>query len=278
MRRASARGPRNPARAAIAACALLLAWRCLTLGMADLTATTAPDIAVRWRAADPDAQYALAQADFLAHRDAAAIERARRILIADPLDGRGYRIAAAVADRAGDRARALPLFELAERRAPRDLPTRVKLATYALRSGDHERAIHEIDLLLRMQPELDPLIVGRLVRLTADPAALPALLRALSNRPSWRNQFLSSLATAAPDAGNALRLLDALTVADPPRTEEIQWRNGLRRTLAERARAGAMQVSDPARPVDWYDLMDWGAIDRSAYSYSEDPYDSVGMP
>ena len=271
---------RSPAGIATSVVALFLAWRCFALGMADVFAASDPAAAASWRAAHPDAEYALAQADFLAHRDDAAIARARLAIAADPLDGRGYRIAAAIAERAGDRDRAEQLFELAEQRASRDLPTRIKLAAYALTIGDHERAVHEIDMLLRMQPELDTLVVGRLVRLTADPSSVPLLLQALSHHPGWRYWFLSALAIDGPDTGNALRIFDALAAAEPLTPNEARSRQLLLKRIADASHAGAAAPHDAAsaKLSDWYALMDWGAVERSAYTYSEDPYDSVGTP
>src|SRR5512135_411026 len=111
---------RTPTGIVVLAAALFLAWRCISLGMADLLAPSDPAAATRWRAGHAAAQYDVAQADFLAHRDADAIVRARLAVASDPLDGRAYRIAAAIAERAGDHVRAEQLFGLAERRAPRD--------------------------------------------------------------------------------------------------------------------------------------------------------------
>jgi tetratricopeptide (TPR) repeat protein len=277
MNRSASSPWRSPAGIAIAVIALFLAWRCVTLGMADVLVTSDAAAAVSWRTANPDAEYALAQADFLARRDAAAIDRARRSVVADPLDGRGYRIAAALAERAGERDRAEQLFELAQQRASRDLPTRIKLATYALQIGDHERAIHEMDMLLRMQPELDTLVVGRMVKLTADPSSVPLLLQALSHHPGWRYWFLSALAIEGPDTGNATRIFDALASLEPLTPNEAKSRAKLQQRIADAAHAAAPRAAGAVSP-DWYALMDWGAVERDAYIYSEDPYDSVGTP
>jgi tetratricopeptide (TPR) repeat protein len=268
---------RTPAGVVALAIASFLAWRCITLGMADLLTPSDPAAATYWRAAHPAAQYEVAQADFLAHRDDAAIVHARLSIASNPLDGRAYRIAAALAERVGDQARARELFELAERRAPRDLTTRIKLATYALKAGDHERAMHEVDMLLRMQPELDPDVLPRLVRLTEDPSAFDPIVRTLSRHPAWRNGFLALLATNARDPFAADRMFARLASEQPLSTNETDSRRNLRHRIDDRQQVG-IPAARAAVVTDWYALMDWKTIDDTAWTLSEDAYDSVGTP
>ncbi|MGN6512105.1 MAG: hypothetical protein ACTHKZ_00810, partial [Lysobacteraceae bacterium] len=56
-----------------------------------------------------------------------AANTARAILRARPIDGRGFRLLAAQADAAGDRARADRLYATAVRLAPRDRAARIAL-------------------------------------------------------------------------------------------------------------------------------------------------------
>ena len=271
---------RSPAGVAVLLGAMIVGWRCFTLGMADALVTSDPAAALGWRASNPEAQYQLAQADFLAHRDEQALAHARSAIAVAPLDGRGYRVLAALAERAGDRARAWQLFEIAEQRAPRDLPTRIKLASYALRAGDHARAIHEIDALLRMQVELYPLLIKRLVRLTADPDSAPLFVRVLSHHPVWRYGFLSALALEGPDTGNATRIFDGLAALGPLTANVAESRRLLQQRIADAARVGDgwTHAGPGVASSDWYALLDWAPVERDAYSFSEDPYDSVGTP
>ena len=280
MKRTAVRFLRNPAGVAVLAIAVLLGWRCITLAMADLLAPSDPIAATHWRSAHPAARYDVAQADFLAHRDALALVDARLAIASDPLDGRAYRIVAALAERAGDRARAGQLFALAERRAPRDLATRIKLATYALKAGDRERALHEVDMLLRMQPELDPDVLPRLVRLSDDPAAIDPIVRMLSHRPAWRVGFLALLAANARDPMMAGRMFARLAIADHLSTNETEALRTLQRRIDLQVRDGmpAMRADDAPTRADWYALMDWDSMDSNAYALSEDAFDSVGMP
>ncbi len=280
MRRAASGFMRTPLGIGVVVAALLLAWRCITLGAADLLVASDPNAATGWRAAHPAAQYEVAQADFLAHRDSDALVHARLAIAGDPLDGRGYRIAAAVAERAGNRAYARELFELAVRRAPRDLPTRIKLAEYAFKAGERERALHEVDMLLRIQPELDPDVLPRLVRLSEDPVAIDPIVRLLLNHPAWRNGFLSLLAGNARDPNAAGRIFSRLASEDSLSPNETDSRRNLQRRIDDQSHGGtpATRFDGAAAGAAWYALMDWNSMDSTAYMQSEDAFDSIGTP
>lgn len=269
---------------AVLAVALLLAWRCLSLGMADLLASTNPTNAISWRAAHPEAEYAMAQADFLTHQNALAMLHARLAIASAPLDGRAYRVAAAVAESMGDQVRAKTLFEVAERRAPRDLPTRIKLAEYALKAGDHEHAIHEVDMLLRMQPELYSDVLPRLVRLTEDPEAVGPIVHALSHRPAWRWAFLSMLAGNARNLETASKIFSRLSGEEALSPNVVAARQVLQARLHAQGQQRASSVADDQvidhaiATYDWFALMDWKQVSDSAYDQAEDPFDSIGTP
>ena len=271
---------RSPSGIVTLAAAAWIAWRCVTMGMADLLVWSDPAAATGWRVAHPAAQYEAAQSDLLAQRDAVAMIHARIGIASNPLDGRDYRIAAAVAESAGDRVGAERLFEIAERRAPRDLPTRIKLAAYALRAGDHQRALHEVDMLLRMQPELDADVLPRLVRLTDDATAIDPIARILLQHPAWRNSFLSMLAGSASDPLSADRLFARLQAEDRLTPNETDALKTLQRRIEDltRGSAPAARKADTSATTDWYALMDWQSMESKAYTLTEDAYDSVGTP
>src|SRR5688500_5726398 len=133
------------ATAILAVLGLLLgwiAWRAVTLGLADHFAGTDPQRALAWRPAHPQAL--LTRAQFLAggttvaappaeRRDPqAAAGLARRALRADPLPGAGWRVLGQVADAAGDRDGAARLYAIAGERSPRDLDAHVWLVDHHL--------------------------------------------------------------------------------------------------------------------------------------------------
>ena len=274
------RSPTQPttAVAVMLVVAIFLVWRCLTLGLADFFVLSNPLVAIDWRPAHSSGQYEVAQADFLAHRDADAIVHARLAIANYPLDGRAYRVAAAVAETAGKGAQARELFELTERRAPRDLPTRIKLAEYAFKAGDRSRAMHEVDMLLRIQPEIYPVILPRLVRLSEDTSALDPIADVLSHHPAWRKAFLSALSVDARDPVTAAGIYSRLARVDRLSVDEIEQQRSLQVRIHDRAGANAAVIgSDHTAAVrDWFVLMDWGSISDSAYTQAEDAFDTIG--
>jgi hypothetical protein len=278
MNRTGSLTQRTPAVVAVLVMAIFLAWRCLTLGMADFFVLSNPVAAIDWRPAHSSAQYEVAQADFLAHRDADAIVHARLAIASYPLDGRAYRIVAAVAEAAGNGARARELFELTERRAPRDLPTRIKLAEYAFKTSDRSRAMHEVDMLLRIQPEIYPVIVPRLVRLSEDASAIDPIADALSHHPAWRKAFLSALSVDARDPAMAAGIYSRLARVDGLSADEIEQQRSLQIRIHDRAGGNAVVIGSDhtAAARDWFALMDWGSISDSAYTQAEDAFDTIG--
>jgi len=186
--------------------AVATSWRILTLGLSDLWAVSSPDRALHWRPDHPVALRHAAEDRFNARDYAAANMLARRGIQAYPLDGRNYRVLASIEDARGDVARALPLFRIAAERSPRDLPTRQKLAEYALKSGDVDQAVFQLDLIMRLNVTLWPDLLPRMVRLAEFPTTESAFVRALGQRPNWRAQFLMTLAQKAQAADAVDRL------------------------------------------------------------------------
>lgn len=188
---------------AAAAVIVFTAGRVTILGLADHYAETNPERALFWR---DDHPVALLRAAEAAAEDPARAEEARayaeRALQADPLDGRPYRVLAQLALAAGDEARARELFQIAARRAPRDLPAHVWLIEHHLRNARPTEALGHIDTLLRVQPSLFPRFEPLLLALAAAEPAHPALAEALARQPPWRPRFLSVVAgkSADPDA------------------------------------------------------------------------------
>jgi tetratricopeptide (TPR) repeat protein len=190
----------------IALLAVVISWRAVTLGLADLWAVSSPDRALFWRPEHPGALRHAAEDRFNSRDYAAANVLARRGIEAYALDGRNYRVVASIADARGDEAHALPLFRIAAERSPRDLQARQKLAEYALKSGDADEAIRQLDLIMRLDVKLWPDLLLRMVRLAEFPTTEPAFVHALTQRPNWRAQFLVTLALKAQDAGAVDRI------------------------------------------------------------------------
>lgn len=185
----------------LAILALLAGWRIYgQLRAEQAIADDDPALALRWRPDDSAALLAQAERQLAAGDLQAAQDSARRVLENSPLRGQAFRILAQVADRRGDAAQALRLYQIAVRRAPRDLPSRAWLAQHELQQGRYAAALVQIDALLRMSPGRAAALHPVLVQLSAEPAFAEALAQMLATNPPWRAGMLAALRN--PQVGN----------------------------------------------------------------------------
>lgn len=169
------------------------AWRVLSLGLADHYAAKDPEAALAWRGEHPAALLAAADAESPPERVAAL---ARRALRGNPLQGRGYRLLAALESESD---RAVRLYAIAAERSPRDILSLAWLFDDAVRAADYPAAVRQADQLLRVQPallqQLHPVLAG----LAAQPDGRTELAASLAQFPPWRTPLLKTLARQAPD-------------------------------------------------------------------------------
>lgn len=135
---------------------------------------------------------------------------ARAAIRAAPLDGRGYRLLAQLAERRGDVASARALYSLASARGPRDLPTLRWLTNDALTRRDHVRALAHVDLMLRLQPELAQFLSPVLLAFAADERAQTEVAEILLRSPPWRGDFMPRLIWQSPDSTALFGLMERL--------------------------------------------------------------------
>ena len=202
-------GPRG---LGVALGALLLswvAWRVLTLGMAEQYSKDRPDIALDWRDAHAEALLQDLDREALTPRvSAAQSEGARAAIRSAPLDGRGYRFLARQVELGGDLPRAMSLYSIAATRGPRDLPTLGRLIEYELKGKNYAQALAHIDQVLRVEPELSKRLYPVLAALVAqDPAEVANVLLKF---PPWRSDFLFRLIANSPDNAALPRLVERL--------------------------------------------------------------------
>ncbi|HEX5754963.1 MAG TPA: hypothetical protein VFY12_01245 [Arenimonas sp.] len=190
------------AAAVITCIAVLLAWRVLTLGLADHWQSSDPERALRWREDHPVALLNALDAALRQPADAKTIKAlALSALQASPLNGRPYRVLAQLREAEDGIEAALPLYNAAVHRGPRDRFTHARLFDYGLQTGDVAKALGHFDFLLRLRPQTASTLLPVLVTLAAEPAVQPALAAKLSDSPPWRAQFLRLLAQTASDSG-----------------------------------------------------------------------------
>ncbi|MBW7881730.1 MAG: hypothetical protein H3C34_03680 [Caldilineaceae bacterium] len=181
---------------------VLAGWRLWGSVQAEGLATSNPAAALAWRPNDPHALQAQADALLKSGNGTAAEIRARTLLAHAPLQGTAFRSLAEVAQQRRDVTRALALYQIAARRAPRDLATHSWLAQHALGQGQASVALDQIDQILRIAPRSASTLYPVLVDLASDPEFSAALGTALAARPPWRNGLLAALGAAARK-GNA---------------------------------------------------------------------------
>lgn len=173
---------------------LLLGWRAFTLGMADAKALKKPEEALQWRRSHPAALFILSEQQAKnpeAH--ISARENALASLKAYPLNGRAYRVLAQVSEAEKNSPLAHALYQKAELYSPRDLETRAALLNHALLGNQLEAAVYQLDILLRLQPDLLPQLMPVMGQLAAIPAAHGPLILALGKNPPWRLHTIKSL-------------------------------------------------------------------------------------
>jgi tetratricopeptide (TPR) repeat protein len=191
-----------------ALCVSFVAWRVLSLGMAEHFSHSNPAVALAWRSGDAEARLQELDLEAAAHRySAAQSQSAQAAIRAAPLDGRGYRMLANQAELRGDLPSAMSLYSVAAKRGPRDLPTLGRLVQYQLKQGNRAQALAYVDQMLRVEPELAPRLFPLVASLSAqDPAAVAKLLL---QHPPWRTTFLFELMKHGQDAA-LTRLFDQL--------------------------------------------------------------------
>lgn len=203
---------RKAVRLVLVVLALWAGWRIYgQLRAEQAVADDAPALALQWRPEFSAALLAQAERQLAAGDLQAAQDSARRVLANSPLRGQAFRILAQVAERRGDAAQALRLYQIASRRAPRDLPSRAWLAQHYLQQGQYPAALAQIDSLLRMSPTRAAAINPVLVQMAQEPAFADALAHMLAGNPPWRDGTLAAL--RHPKIGNpeaAGRIMQAL--------------------------------------------------------------------
>lgn len=185
--------------ALLAPLALWVGWCDFSIGLASFWADSDPDSALRWRPDDANALVAAADLAVIAKDFTRADQLARQALSAYPLDGRGYRVLAQERQFFRDDAAVSRLANIALDRSPRDVPARMLLLDQAAKRNDLSAALAQIDVVLRIRPDLAPVLLPRLVAASSIPAFAKLVGHSLITRPPWRLAFLQSLANSGTD-------------------------------------------------------------------------------
>ena len=209
------------------AAAGLAAYQIVTLRLADQWAQSDPARALRWRPAHPGALLALAEQQLARGRHVQAAATARRLLGAEPLEGRAWRVLAESEAALGHAMEAERLYRIAVRRAPRDRKARVALLQVELQSQRGAAAIEHLDVLLRMTPAQAEPLLALLIELAAVDPLADEIAKRLTLDPPWRPGLVRAL-QANPTTPAAHALLGAMSRSGVLTTEErALWVAGL---------------------------------------------------
>lgn len=110
----------------------------------------------------------------------------------------------------GDTATARKIFAYSEMLSRRDLRTRLWAIEDAVGRGDVPGALHNYDIALRTSRIATDLLFPVLVSAISDDNTRAALVRILTKRPAWGDQFIAYVSGNGPDARATARLFEAL--------------------------------------------------------------------
>lgn len=133
---------------------------------------------------------------------------AQQGLAALPLAFEPFFVAARVAEQRGDLRRAIALMEEARHRRPSYPAVRMQLMIYYTKAERFREAMTEVDVILRRNDELRPVILPELAKLIADPNGREALATILAAEPSWREEFFKRAGTRKVDPAHARALYE----------------------------------------------------------------------
>ncbi len=169
------------------------AWQIIATSIADRYAGGAPERALKWDPHNSSALLAIARRQLAEHDPEAAAATARELLRVEPLAGQAFVMLAEAAEAAGNTDKALALYEVASRRAPRDPRTRAWLVDAQLREGHYAEALAQIDILLATSPQQAGNVLPIMAQLADAPEFARALAHELAGKPQWRFGLLQEL-------------------------------------------------------------------------------------
>lgn len=222
-------------RLAIAAAGVLvlawIGWAIVQTTRADGLAPTDPAAALQIDPDHPQALLRLARRQLEAGNYDAATATARHLLAVEPGQGDAFAVIALAAAGRGDKD-AAELMAIAVRRAPRNLDVRTQAMVAALKAGDLDDGMQQLDAMLRLSPRRGTILFPAMAQQTADPAFRTVLVEALAGNPPWRREFLASLAGKGSAPGAMDRIYAGLQKRDALTENEV--RGWLDQILRER--------------------------------------------
>jgi hypothetical protein len=180
-------------KSVLLAVALGIAWKAITVGLANLYLLDDAALAARLDTGNAAAALALAKqaADASPELRAQARDVVRDVLAARPADGRLFRALARLDP--DDPALTRRRWHAAALLRPADVEALAWLADDAIARGDVAAALNHCDALLRVSPAQARNLFPILAQWLQTGAGTVALARTLERRPPWRRSFMEYL-------------------------------------------------------------------------------------
>lgn len=158
------------------------------------------------RALELMAARALAEGDTNSAEELAKAAIARR-----PLEGRPYRILAALYEQSGRLPEARAAHRAAIAVAPNESISRLWTASWLLSEGKYPEALGHVDRALRARPDLAATIFPVLLQGLGNPDFVRALIEALGRDPPWRPAFVADAFRRHETIDSVLPLIEGLS-------------------------------------------------------------------
>lgn len=172
----------------------------------------------------------------------ATLDSARQGLSALPLAFEPFFVAARVAEQRGDLRHAIALMEEARHRRPSYPAVRMQLMIYYTKAERFREALEEVDVILRRNNELRPVLLPELAKLIADPRGRDALATILATEPSWREEFFNIAGTRKVDPADARALYQRVRALKPGGDVRLERQFILQAQASSGDYAGARQT------------------------------------
>jgi tetratricopeptide (TPR) repeat protein len=170
------------------------------------------------------------------------LRSAQQGLAALPLAFEPFFVAARAAEQRGDLRRAIALMEEARHRRPSHPAVRMQLMIYYTKAQRFREALAEVDVILRRNDELRPVLLPELVKLIADPQGRDALATILATEPSWREHFFLVAGTRKVDPADARALYERVRALKPRGDVRLERQFILQAQASSGDYAGARQT------------------------------------
>lgn len=210
------------AAATVALGVLLLWFPAARWVAADAALPDAPDRALARVPLHPRALEIAAARALEAGDDSRAEMLARKAIAQRPLEGRPYRILAAIYERSGRMAEARAAHLAAVSVSPSDAVSRLWIASRLLAESRFPEALSHVDRALRARPDFRQSVFPVLASGLGNPSFVEALVEALAPRPPWRRELLAHLVRAPGDLDVVVPVFEALSTQTSLTTEEQQ--------------------------------------------------------